>query len=345
MNFISLPKLSPGDKVAIISPSFAAPGRWPRIHELGLRRVQEEFGLEPVEFSATRKLDASDEERAADLISAFEDSEIKAVITSLGGDHQVTYIKKLPAEPFISNPKPFFGYSDNSHFANHLWLLGIPSYYGGALFTEFAMQKEMDELTVRYLKAALFEEGMQEIESSPVFNDKGLSWDDSSLLHHKREYEENEGWYWDGSLSVEGITWGGCLESVDEMLRHRTRIPELSQFEDVVLILETCEELSPAPYVARFFRALGELGILERTRGLLMGRTKAWEFDKQLSHEEKVKHKEEQRETIFQMVRRYNSEMPIVQNLDFGHTAPQICIPFGGKVQINSDQKKIHARF
>lgn len=134
----SVNKLNQGDKVAIISPSFAAPGRWPHIYELGLSRLRERFGLEPIVYPTTAKLGASKQERSADLISAFEDPEIKGVISSLGGDDQVTYVKDLPDAPFRDNPKPYFGYSDNTHFMNHLWLNAVPSFYGGALFTQFA---------------------------------------------------------------------------------------------------------------------------------------------------------------------------------------------------------------
>ena len=222
MNFVTLPKLKKGDKVAILSPSFAAPGRWPEVYELGMQRLRDIFGLKPVEYPATKKLGASAEERSKDLIDAFENKEIKAVIASIGGDDQITYIKNLPKEPFINNPKPFFGYSDNTHFINFLWLCGIPSFYGGHLFTEFAMQNEMDEFTVKYLKYELFENGVFELESSPVFNDIGLNWSDPTLLTQKRRYQDNDGWHWDGSTSGEGITWGGCVESIDELLRHGT---------------------------------------------------------------------------------------------------------------------------
>jgi len=345
MEFVDLPKPKQGDKVAILSPSFAASGRWPHVHELGLQRIREVFELEPVEYPATRKLDATNDERAADLIAAFSDKEIKAVITTLGGDHQITYVKNLPEDPFRSNPKPFFGYSDNSQFANFLWHLGIPSYSGGALFTEFAMQKEMDELTVKYLKKALFERGPEELEASPVFNDIGLNWDDPSNLTKERRYQENEGWHWDGGQSTTGITWGGCLESVDEMLRHGAPIPSLSQFESVVLFFETCEEISPAHYVSRFFRALGERGILSKVQGVLMGRPKAWEIGNEKSDEEKVAYKQEQRETVLGMVRHYNQTIPVVQNLDFGHTAPQICLPYGREATLNSSDRKITVEF
>lgn len=53
------PKPRPGDRVAVISPSSGLPGLFPRPYELGLRRLESEFGLVPVEYPATRKMGAS----------------------------------------------------------------------------------------------------------------------------------------------------------------------------------------------------------------------------------------------------------------------------------------------
>lgn len=338
-------KLVKGDKVAILSPSFAAPGRFPDVYKLGLERLETVFGLVPVEYPATAKLGASAEERSADLIAAFEDSDIKAVIATIGGDDQVMYIKNLPSEPFVNNPKPFFGYSDNSHFCNFLFLNGIPSYYGGSLFTQYAMQGEMDEYTVQYIRHALFEEGEFELKASDTYNDQGLDWDDTSLLKTKRQHWPNEGFIWDGNKNTEGVLWGGCLESVDEMLRHGVQIPTLEQFGEIVLMLETSEEIPSADYVFRVIRALGERGILARVQGVLVGRAKAWEFDKQNSFEVKESYRKEQQETILKAVRSYNQTVPIIQNMNFGHTDPQIPMPYGGKVRIEGTNKIIFASF
>lgn len=345
MEMKKLPKLQKGDKVGVLSPSFAAPGQWPSVHELGLSRVRDVFGLEPVEFPTTRKLGASGEDRARDLIAAFEDPNIKAVIASLGGDDQVTYIKNLPADPFVRNPKPFFGYSDNSHFANSLFLNGIPSYYGASLFTQFAMQGSMDEFTIEYIKHALFDEGEFELRSSSIYNDQGLSWNEPENLNKKREYWSNDGWQWSGNGNNEGLLWGGCIESVDEMLRHGVPVPTLKQFEDIVLMLESSEEIPSPDYVFRIMRALGERGILERVQGVLIGRAKAWEFDKPNTPEQKVAYRNAQREVIKKALLQYNPNIPLVQNLDFGHTDPQIPMPYGGKIRIDSGLNKIFAIF
>lgn len=340
-----LTKLNKGDKVAIVSPSFSASAVWPHVHELGLKRIREVFELEPVMFPATAKLDATLEEKANDLIEAFSDPEIKAVISTLGGDIQVTYIKNLPNEPFVNNPKPFFGFSDNSHFANFLFLNEIPSFYGAALFTQFAHQKEMNPYTVKYIKYALFDEGEFELLPSESFNDLGLDWGDKSLLDKERDYEPNEDLSWDGDKNGEGLLWGGCVESVDEMLRHGVQIPLLEQFEGIVLMLETSEEIPSVDYVSRVFRAFGERGILERVNGLVVGRAKAREFNKLRTPEERVTYRKEQQETIVKTVQAYNKDIPIVQNMDFGHTEPQIPMPYGNRLRIDSENRKIFANF
>ncbi len=345
INMQKLQKLKRGDKVAILSPSFAAPGKWPHVYKLGLKRLREVFELDPVEFPATKKVGASKEERTSDLIAAFESKEIKAVIASLGGNDQVTYIKNLPKEPFVNNPKPFFGFSDNTHFANFLWLHGIPSYYGASLFTQFAMQKRMDDFTVSFLKKALFEEGEFELTASDVYNDIGLSWNEIENLERERIYEKNDGWFWDGSVNSEGVTWGGCIESIDELLRHGIQIPTLEEFENIILFTESSEEIPSAEYVFRVYRALGERGILERVKGVLVGRPKAWEFDKQNTVEQKAQYRKEQRDSILKAVRAHNKDVPVIQNMDFGHTDPQFPLPYGKKVKIDSTANKIFADF
>jgi muramoyltetrapeptide carboxypeptidase LdcA involved in peptidoglycan recycling len=348
MDFVKLPKLKTGDTVGIVSPSFAAPAAFPHVYKYGLKRLQEIFDLKYADYPTTAKLGASGTERAADLIAVFEDKNIKAVIASIGGDDQVTYIKNLPKEPFSKNPKPFFGYSDNTHFCNFLWHLGIPSYYGGALFIQFAMNKRMDELTVEFLKHALFDEGEFLLKVSDRFSQKSLDWKDENNLDIEREYQDTIGWQWEvGEIKdeVRGVLWGGCLESIDELLRHGIQIPTLEQFENVILFTETSEEMPDAEYVRRVYRALGERGILEKVRGILVGRPKAWEFDKPLSKEESLKFKNDQKEVILKTVRNYNQNIPIIFEMDFGHTDPQICLPYGGLCRIDAINKNIWATF
>lgn len=344
-SFCRLPKLQKGDKIAIVSPSFAAPGRWPHMYALGCQRLREVFGLEPVAFPATSKIGAPYPERANDLISAFTNKEIKALISSLGGDEQVLYVKNLPQDVFQKNPKPFFGFSDNTHFCHHLWMLGIPSYYGASLLTQFAMQGSMDEFTIYYLQKAFFEGGEIELKPSKEFNDKGLNWDDLETTNKRRSYTPNEGWFWEGSEDTEGISWGGCLESIDELLRHHRPLPSLEAAEQCIFFMETSEEMPTHENVHRVLRALGELGYIKRFKGFLVGRPQCWDFAHQLSPAEQEERRIQQRETIIATIRRYNSSAPIVLNMDFGHTNPQICLPMGKTVRIVGSRQQVFAQF
>ena len=127
------------------------------------------FGLNPIELPNATNPNASVQDKMSDLVEAFANPEIKAVITTIGGNQQVEYVHKLPSEPFRDNPKPFFGYSDNTHFANFLFRNGVPSFYGGCVYTEFAMQGSMDSLTSKYLRKALFAGGEIPLVASPEF--------------------------------------------------------------------------------------------------------------------------------------------------------------------------------
>jgi muramoyltetrapeptide carboxypeptidase LdcA involved in peptidoglycan recycling len=126
------PKAVPGDKVAVVSPSFAAPAVAPEVHQQAMRRLTEVTGLVPVEYPTTRRLDASPIDRAADLNAAFGDPEIRAVLATIGGDDQITVIPHLDPALVRADPKPFLGYSDNTNLLCWLWSSGVASFHGGS---------------------------------------------------------------------------------------------------------------------------------------------------------------------------------------------------------------------
>src|SRR6478609_80820 len=147
--------LKRGDKVAIVSPSGGLPEIFPGPYELGLRRMREDFGLDPVEYPTTRKLRTSPAERAADLHAAWSDPSIRAVFASIGGSDQLTVLKHLDPAVFAADPKPFFGYSDNTNLLNFLYSLGLPGYYGGSVMVQFGRGGAMHPDSERSLRAAL----------------------------------------------------------------------------------------------------------------------------------------------------------------------------------------------
>lgn len=329
----------------MISPSAGLPGLYPWVQDLGLQRLQEVFGLVPKEYPTTRQMGSSLKDRARDISAAFADPENKAVIASIGGDDQIKLLKYLDPNVFTNNPKPFFGFSDNTHLHNVLWQLGIPSFYGGSIMTQYAMQGSMHELTVEFLHHAFFERGEFELRAARFYNDEGLDWGIPENLHKPRKMEANSGLVWDGEKNAQGVLWGGCVESFVAQFAVGAYLPPTKALEGAVLFLETAEDIPDAWLVEYVLGGMGERGWFDMFKAVLVGRPKAWEFNKPKSHEEKVMYKVEQQESILRLIREYNQTIPIIQNIDFGHTDPQIILPMGQMVRIDSTAHKIFAKY
>jgi muramoyltetrapeptide carboxypeptidase LdcA involved in peptidoglycan recycling len=141
--------------VAVLSPSFAAPGFAPEVREQAMRRLEEVTGLRPVEYPTTRRLEASARDRAADLNAAFADPGIRAVLVTVGGEDQITVVPHLDPETVRADPKPFLGYSDNTNLLNWLWNQGVAGYYGGSTQVHLGPGPAVDEVHAASLRAAL----------------------------------------------------------------------------------------------------------------------------------------------------------------------------------------------
>ncbi|MDO4775861.1 MAG: LD-carboxypeptidase [Cardiobacteriaceae bacterium] len=339
--FIPLPSVQRGDKVAILSPSAGLPGLFPWVHELGLARIRDDFGLVPVEYPTTRQMGSTPADRARDIMAAFADPDIKAVIASIGGNDQIRVLPYLDAALLRANPKPFFGYSDNTHLHHFLWKLGIPSCYGGGVLTQYAMQGQMDAMTRRALEHALFHRGDYVLEASDYYNDEGLPWDNPDNLGKTRKHEANDGHYWDGDADAAGVLWGGCVESLVLQMSAGIYLPGDDELDGAILFLETSEGI-PAHWIIKYLlTGMGERGWLAKFRAVLVGRPQAWSFANPQSAEEKAKYRAAQRDAVIETVRRYNAHIPIVQNLDFGHTDPQVPLPLGGLARLEGKARRI----
>ncbi|MFF6996988.1 S66 peptidase family protein [Streptomyces sp. NPDC008313] len=336
-------KPSPGDRIAVLSPSAGLPGLFPLPYELGLRRLREEYGLEPVEYPATRRMGSTPRERADDLHAAFADPTVKAVIASIGGDDQITVLPLLDRELIRAHPKPFFGYSDNTNLLAYLWNTGIVGYHGASVMCELGRPGAMDALTAESLRAALFTSGPYELRPADRFGDVGGRWDDPATFESEPPTEPGGGWTWHrADRVVEARSWGGNLEILAWMLmadREIARDPAV--YDGHVLFLETSEELPSGTEVFRVLRNMGERGLLRRFPALLMARPKAWSFERPNDAGAKARYTREQHEAVLRAVALYAPDMMVVLDVDFGHTHPQLVIPYGGTVRVDGPARRV----
>ncbi|MDX2599369.1 LD-carboxypeptidase [Streptomyces caniscabiei] len=337
------PKPSPGDRVAVVSPGAGLPELFPRPFELGLERLREEYGLVPVEYPTTRKMGTTPRERADDLHAAFADPDVKAVLTSIGGDDQITVLPHLDRELLRANPKPFFGLSDNTNLLAYLYNTGIVGYHGGTVMTTLGRSGAMAPLTADSLRAALFTSGPYELRPAERFNDVDRDWADPTTFDAEPTTVPGAGWTWvNADRVVEGRSWGGCLEIVGWLLMADREVPrDLSVFDGGVLFLETSEELPGGEEVFRTLRNMGERGLLRRFSALLMGRPKTWSFEHPNTPEEAAGYAAGQREAVLRAMRTYAPDATIVFDVDLGHTDPQFVVPYGGVIRVDGPARRI----
>lgn len=338
-------KPRPGARVAVVSPSFAGPAHYPAVHELAMRRLRDEIGVEPVEYPTTRA-DASPTERAADLVAAFTDPSIGAVLATVGGDDQLTVLPHLDADAIRANPKPFFGYSDNTNLLNWLWNVGIVAYHGGSTMVHLGRGGATHPVSVGSLRAALFTTDTVEITPVDAFGEDPIAWDAPAALTTEPPMRPSDGWYWHRAESVvEGPTWGGNLEVLHWNLAAGRWIRPAEDYAGCILMLETSEEMPSATEVFRMLRNLGERGILGRVAALVVGRPKASHFPTPRTDDERAAYVRDQREAILRALEAYAPRTLAVFGIDIGHTDPQWIVPYGGQMRIDGPRRTIHVTY
>ncbi len=340
------PKARRGDQIAVLSPSFAAPGAFPAVHEQAMRRLTEVTGLIPVEYPTTRKVGATPLARAADINAAFADPAIRGILTVVGGEDQITVIPHLDAGLARRDPKPFLGTSDNTNLHHWLWANGVTSFYGGSSQVHLGPGPGVDDVHARSLRAALITGGTLEITDPGESEDVGIDWGEPRALNSFGERAATEPWSWHGpARSVTGRTWGGCLEVIEWILT-AGRFPfNPDVLEASVLIIETSEELLPARNAGWIVRSLGERGILAAVDAVLVARPPVSDFTRQPSAQERARLRAEQRDVAVELVGRYNPEAVICVGIPFGHTRPQWIIPHGGAITVDGAARRVFADY
>lgn len=335
MSLIKPAKLQPGDKVATISLSWGGAGDRDILwrYEVGKKRLQEEFGLEVVEMPNTLKgseyLYNHPEKRAEDLMAAFSDPSIKGIFSCIGGTESVRMLPFIDYDVIRNNPKVFIGYSDTTvaHFICQK--AGISSFYGASILAEFAENVQMLDYTKRWVKKTLFDNTtIGKIEPSTVWTSEYLPWEEKNRSI-QRTVQNNTGYeLLQGQGKVQGRLIGGCME-VMEMLKGTEVWLDLNAWKDGILFFETSEDKPDPTYVEYWLRNYGTIGILQSVKGIIFGKP----YDNL--------YYEEYKEALIKVVREELKlvDLPILYNMNFGHTAPMCVMPYGAMAEIDCEEK------
>lgn len=327
-------QLLPGDRVATVSPSWGGAGdpelKWR--YEQGVKRLEEVFGLKVIPMPNSLKgsdyLYQNPQARAEDLMTAFKDETIKGIFANIGGEDSIRLLPYIDFDVIRENPKIFMGYSDVtiSHLFCHK--AGISSFYGPAILTDFAENVEMDPYTVELVNRTLFSnERIGEIEPAKAWTSERLEWIEENK-NSRRTMRKNHGYeLLQGSGNVQGQLIGGCIE-VLEFAKGTELWPDKKHWDNSILFFETSEEKPEPSYIKYWLRNYAVQGILQKANGIIFAKP------------QDEKYYDEYKEAILTVMKEFHLEaLPILYNLNFGHTEPKFILPYGAMAEINCEQK------
>lgn len=343
-------KLNKNDTVAIISLSRGVLGEDFAKHQLNLaiKRLRE-FGLNVKIMENSLKgidyIKNHPEKRAEDLKNAFKDNSIKAIFCAIGGED--TY-KTLPFlmedEEFIdlvkNNPKIFSGFSDTT--INHLmfYKLGLRTYYGMNILNDIAeLDKKMLDYTEKYFLEYFNNSENILIKPSGIWFEERKDFSKSELNTSRKSHLDNRGFeLLQGSHIFKGELYGGCVESIyssisgdrsleqKEIIKKYNLILNNEDMKNKILFLETSENKTKPEELKKMLKEFVSFGLFKNINGLIIGKPQ----DETYYEEYKKIYKEA-----------LDKEIPILYNVNFGHSYPRTILAYGTEIEVNVDKNEI----
>ncbi len=322
--------LRPGDTIGIVAPSWGGPAAFPHRLERG-RRFLESLGyrviVSPHAFGCFGYVSGTAEERADDIHQFFANPEVRGIFSAIGGDHSNHLLPFLDWDLIRRNPKIFLGWSDTTVLA---WAIhsqaNLVTFMGPAVMTGLAEFPVPLTYTVQCLQRLLtVPQPYGLVEPAVEWTEELLDWGEKLDLTRPRRLQPSRGWTWLKGGRAEGRLVGGCLQSI----QHLRGTPYWPDLTDAILFVETSEEVPTPPWIDAVLQDFENMGVLQRLRGLLVGRPYAYA----------AQQKPELRKVLLERTARY--DFPIVTDIDFGHTDPTLTLPIGSRAVIDVPNQRI----
>ena len=311
-------KLKKDDEIRVIAPSRSMKILRKDCIELATKRLEEE-GFK-VTF-AEHVMDSFDDEyncakiedRVKDLEAAFRDKNVKAILTVIGGYNSNQLLQYINYDVIKENPKILCGYSDITILLDSIYAkTGLITYYGPH-FSSFGMRNGFD-YTLEYFRK-MFMNSEDKIDIQPAEKWSNDSW---FKEQEKRTFIQNEGYLVINEGEAEGEIVGGNLCTLN-LLQGTEYMPDL---ENKILFLED-DGLVGKAFLMEFDRDLQSLlHTIKKVQGIVIGRA---EKNCEMTEDKWIKLIKNKIEL---------NGIPVIANVDFGHTTPIFTFPIGGYAKI-----------
>lgn len=327
------PALQKGDTIAFVSPSS-------RVNTLFARRIQKATSffqnhgftvkviynesLPSDHLSAIRL-------RCSELHSAFADSDVKAIICTIGGISANELLPHLDYDLIRKNPKVFCGYSDIT-ILHHAFFTqcGLRTFYGPAVIPEFGeTDRPMEFIANNFFKTVMEKVERHSIPRSATHILEFKNWLSAEEADEPRALIPAPQWKWLKCGKVQGRIYGGCLPSLVQLFGTKY----LPDYTGRILLLELPEGDKPGvPFSLDFARSamadLRNAGILEKVAGMVIGRP--YMYDEKMT-------------TAFEKMvvdQSYGLNIPILASVDTGHSDPMLTLPLDAMVSLDSSAEE-----
>ena len=314
-------KLKKGDEIRVIAPSRSMAIISPEVQQIANNRFKElgftfSFGQhvnEIDDFGST-----SIASRVEDFHQAFADKNVKAILTVVGGFNSNQLLDYLNWELIKNNPKIFCGFSDITALNNAIFAQTGLVTYSGPHYSTFGQQLHFD-YTLDYFQKCLLSEDPFEINSSPSWSDDPWYKDQD----HRHLIDGNHFWFINPG-TAEGTVVGANLCTLN-LLQGTKYFPNIS---NSILFIED-DSQSDAATFDRDLQSLIHQPHFADVRGIVVGRFQNNSHVTQELLSQIIKSKKEL------------DKLPVVANVDFGHTDPKITFPIGGSATLSASSENI----
>jgi len=315
-------KLKIGDEIRIIAPSRSLSLLSDENLKLAKTKL-ENLGFK-ITFSKNCKesdifLSSSIQSRIDDIHEAFLDKNVKAIFTVIGGFNCNQLLQYLDYKLIKNNPKILCGYSDITALTNAITAKTNLITYSGLHFSTWAIQKEFN-YNLEYFQKCLMSDNKFVVEPSPTWSDDPWYKDQEN-----RKILKNEGFVILNKGKARGKIFGGNLCTLN-LLQGTEFMPNIT---NSILFIED-DNMAENYFSVEFDRNLQSLiqqPKFKKVKGIVIGR-----FQKNIDTDiDKLKQ-------IIQSKKELKN-IPIIANVDFGHTNPMITFPIGGTVSLKVDKK------
>jgi muramoyltetrapeptide carboxypeptidase len=252
--------------------------------------------------------------RLADLHAAFADPQVDGILSVIGGFNSNQLLTGIDYPLLAAHPKVLCGFSDITALSNAIYARTGLVCYSGPHYSSFGMKHHF-EYTEAGFAACVMRDGPVELAPAPAWSD-----DPWYLDQEDRHLESGTGWWVLQEGETAGTIVGGNLCTLN-LLQGTPYMPSL---DGTVVFAEDDHQVQPWDF-DRDLVSLLQQPAFGGVTGLVIGR-----FQKETGMT---------RDLLAQIVasKPELAGLPVIGNVDFGHTTPILTFPIGGTVEVRAE--------